>query len=132
MYQSLHQSRRICFHRDAVHPLALSGEEFTLAIRRLGMSTRDVADRFGVTRWDVREWESGAETAPPVVALALWEEIDEQDQEIERQVARLSHVADPQFENRRGGMEGHPFEWWHYVARQVTLRLGRVLTVHAE
>lgn len=132
MYQSLHQSRRTCFHRDAVDPLALSGEEFTLAIRRLGMSTRDVADAFGVTRWDVREWESGAETAPRVVALALREEIDEQDQEIERQVARLSHVADPRFENRRGGMEGHTFEWWHYVARQVTLRLGRVLTVNAE
>lgn len=132
MYQSLHQSRRICFHRDAADPLALTGEEFTLAIRRLGMSTRDVADTFGVTRWDVREWESGAETAPLVVALALREEIDEQDQEIERQVARLSDVADPQFENRRGGMEGHTFKWWHHVAREVVLRSGRALIVHVE
>lgn len=93
--------------------------EFSTAMRRLGMSTRDVADRFGVFLWVAREWESGTQTAPREVAAALWKWIDEQDREIERQAARLSRFTERRLAIRRCGMKGHPIGWWNYVACQV-------------
>lgn len=93
--------------------------DFFTAMRRLGMSTRDVADAFDDFPYQVKAWDSGAETVPPAVAAAIWRWIDEQDQEIERQAASLSRITEPQLVIRRGGMNGHPFGWWDYVACQL-------------
>lgn len=132
MIGSTQQGRRICPGWYAAEPHALTGTEFYLATRRLGMSTQDVADMFGDFPYRVRAWELGTETAPPAVAAALWEWIDEQDHEIERQVARLSGVAEPRLVISRGGMNGHPIGWWDYVACQVPVEVDDVLIVHVD
>lgn len=132
MQEPARRGRRFCPGRYAEGAHVMTGEEITLAIRRLGMSTREAANWLGVSRWEVEEWELGIEPVPPAVAHELWERIDEQDQEIERLAARLAGVAEPQFENRVGGMEGHTFRWWHNVAREVALRLRRPLIVHVD
>ena len=116
----------------AAGPHALTDMEFYRAIRRLGMSTQDVADMFDIFPVVVRWWESGVETVPAAVVDAIWGWIAEQDQEIDRQIARLSGVREPQLVIRRGGMKGHPLDWWKYVACQVPVGVDDVRIVYVD
>lgn len=131
MPEQTQQRRRLCPGRYVADAHALTGEEISTAMRRLGMTTHDVADAFGVYPMVAQRWELGIRTAPMEVVAALWEWMDEQDQEIERQAARLSRLTEPDFVIHRGGMNGHPFGWWDYIACQLPEELD-VRIVHVD
>lgn len=66
------------------------------------------------------------------LADRLAEHLAEQQQEIDRQITRLSGVNEPELVIRRGGMDGHPLIWWQYVASQVAEAVSEVRIVYVD
>lgn len=126
------QQYRICPGVVAAEPYALTEMEFQLAIDRLGMCARYVADKFNVFPFVVRWWQFGISTVPAAVVDAIWGWIVEQDEEIDRQITCLSGVREPQLVIRRGGMGEHPLGWWQYVACQVLVGVAEVRVVYVD